>query len=172
MKKILLLCGVLASLITGSLPAFAATATHDFNSQVSLTSKCQVKTGTGTTLAFGTYTAFQSAALDATVLDIVFECTRDFSAVPNVEFNTGTDMTSSAAGSTATGVGVVAGLQYTLSVAAGALTAGTDASTSSTGTPDEYKFAVSGSIAGGQAGSCTTASCANATQARTLTITY
>lgn len=157
----------------GSPAALAATSSQNFNAQVTLTSQCRVKTGTGTTLNFGTYTSFQTAANTAPALNIEFECTRGFSAVPMVAFDaSGADKTSSASAATATGAGVVSGLQYTLSVAAGVVTAGTAASTSSIGTPDTYLFAVTGSMPAGQAGSCTSASCDSQTQQRTLTITY
>lgn len=156
----------------GSPAALAATSTHDFNAQVTLTSKCSVKAKTGTTLDFGTYKSFQTTANTATALKIEFECTRKYGSIPTVEFDVGTDKTSSASAAKATGSGVVSGLQYTLSVAAGVLTAGTDASTSSIGTPDTYMFSVTGSMPADQAGSCASASCASQMQARTLTITY
>jgi hypothetical protein len=153
-----------------SQPATAATVSADFNASVTLTSVCRVKTGSNNlTLSFGTYTAFQVAAQPATGIDIDFECTRGFGAAPTVAFDTGTDRISSTAGATATGAGVVSGLNYTMAVAAGVNTAGTAASTASIGTADTYRFAVSGSMPAGQAGTKTTGI---QTQARQLTITY
>lgn len=164
--RVLLLCA------TGLLgqQALAATNSANFNASVTLTSVCRVKTGSDNqTLSFGTYTAFQSGAQNATGINIDFECTRGFAAAPTVAFDTGTDMTSSAAAATATGEGVVAGLNYTLAVAAGVNTAGTAATTSSIGTADTYRYAVSGSMPAGQAG---TNSTGVQTQARQLIITY
>ncbi len=165
-SRLLLLCtaGLMGA------PAMAANVSADFNASVTLTSVCRVKTGfDNLTLDFGTYTAFQAAAQPATGIDIDFECTRGFGAAPTVAFDTGTDRTSSAAGSTATGAGVVSGLNYTMAVAAGVNTAGTAATTASIGTPDTYRFAVSGSMPSGQAGTNTTGV---QTQGRQLTITY
>ncbi len=164
--QVLLLC---ATGLMGQ-QALAATVSADFNASVTLTSVCRVKTGfNNLTLDFGTYTAFQASAQTATAIDIDFECTRGFGAAPTVAFDTGTDRTSSAAGATATGAGVVSGLNYTMAVAAGTNTAGTAATTSSIGTPDTYRFAVSGSMPSGQAGTKTTGV---QTQSRQLTITY
>jgi len=165
-SRLLLVC---AAGLMGQ-PAMAATVSADFNASVTLTSVCRVKSGfNNLTLDFGTYTAFQVSAQPATGIDIDFECTRGFGAAPTVEFDTGTDRTSSAAGATATGAGVVSGLNYTMAVAAGVNTAGTAATTASIGTPDTYRFAVSGSMPSGQAGTSTTGV---QTQSRQLTITY
>jgi len=149
--------------------AYSATVSANFTTSVTLTSKCRVKSGSDNqTLSFGTYEGFSGSAVSATSINIDFECTRGFGAAPTVVFDTGTDKTSSAAGSTATGEGVAAGLRYTLAVTAGALTAGTAATTADIGTPDTYRYTVSGSMPAGQAGTAGVAS----TQARTLTITY
>lgn len=164
--RVLLLC---ATGLVGQ-QALAANVSATFNASVTLTSVCRVKTGSDNqTLSFGTYSAFQSGTQNATGINIDFECTRGFAAAPTVAFDTGTDMTSTAAAATATGEGVVAGLRYTLAVAAGALTAGSAATTSSIGTADTYRYAVSGAMAGGQAGTHGTGV---QTQARQLIITY
>jgi len=153
-----------------SQPATAANVSADFNASVTLTSVCRVKAGqSNLTLNFGTYTAFQASAQTATGLNIDFECTRGFGGAPTVAFDTGTDRTSSAAGTSASGAGVVAGLYYTMDVAEGVITAGTAATTSGGGTPDTYRFAVTGSMAAGQAG---TNSSGAQSQSRQLTITY
>lgn len=165
-SRVLILCAT----VMASQQALAANVSADFNASVTLTSVCRVKTGfDNLTLDFGTYTAFQTGAQTATGIDIDFECTRGFAAAPTVEFDTGTDRTSSAAAATATGAGVVAGLNYTMAVAAGANTPGTAATTASIGTPDTYRFAVSGSMPAGQTG---TDSAGVQTQSRQLTITY
>lgn len=164
--RVLLLCfaGMLGQ------HALAATVNANFNASVTLTSVCRVKTGfDNLTLSFGTYAAFQATPNAATGINIDFECTRGFAAAPTVAFDTGTDKTSSAAGATATGAGVVSGLNYTLAVAAGANTAGTAATTAGIGTPDTYRYAVSGSMPAGQAG---TDNSGVMTQARQLIITY
>jgi hypothetical protein len=164
--RVLLLCAV--GLVGQQ--ALAANVSATFNASVTLTSVCRVKTGSDNqTLSFGTYTAFQGGAQNAAGINIDFECTRGFAAAPTVAFDTGTDMTSTAAAATATGEGVVAGLRYTLAVAAGAITAGSAATTSSTGTADTYRYAVSGAMPAGQAG---THNPGLLTQVRQLIITY
>ncbi|WP_382322635.1 hypothetical protein ACFJGX_03970 [Hydrogenophaga sp. UC242_50] len=164
--RVLLLCAV--GLVGQQ--ALAANVSATFNASVTLTSVCRVKTGSDNqTLNFGTYTAFQGGAQNAAGINIDFECTRGFAAAPTVAFDTGTDMTSTAAAATATGEGVVAGLRYTLAVAAGAITAGSAATTSSIGTADTYRYAVSGAMPPGQAG---THNPGLQTQARQLIITY
>ena len=145
----------------------AAVISHTFNAQVTLISQCRIKTGASTLLDFGSYTAFQTSDQNAT-LNVDFECTRGFSAAPQVEFDSGADKTTSATGSTATGEGVIAGLKYSLSVSAGTKTAGNPATTSSIGTPDVYRYIVNGSITALQAGDTSSPS----TQVRNLKITY
>jgi ABC-type thiamine transport system substrate-binding protein len=164
--RVLLLCTV--GLVGQQ--ALAATVSATFNASVTLNSVCRVKTGSDNqTLTFGTYDAFQGTPKAATSINIDFECTRGFAAAPTVAFDTGTNMTSTASAATATGAGVVAGLNYTLAVAAGVNTPGTAATTTGIGTPDTYRYAVSGSMPAGQAG---TNSTGVQTQVRLLTITY
>ena len=164
MALVLCSCGLIGQ------QAHAANVSADFNASVTLTSVCRVKTGfNNLTLDFGTYTAFQASPQAATNINIDFECTRGFGSAPTVEFDTGVDRTSSAPAATATGAGVVSGLNYTLAVTAGANTAGTAATPVSIGTPDTYRYTVSGSMPAGQAG---TSSSGVQTQARMLTVTY
>lgn len=172
MKK-LLVVSVMGMAGLASFNAQAVDVSADFTASVTLTSVCRVKTGSNAqTLDFGSYTAF-GAQVNATAINIDFECTRGYGAAPTVRFDTGTDKTSSAAGATATGAGVVAGLNYTLAVTAGANTAGTAATTASIGTPDTYRYTVSGSMPAGQAGTgISLAANPVATQARQLIITY
>lgn len=168
--KVSLRALMLCALGLAAQQAFAATTSANFNASVTLTSACQIKTGSNSqTLNFGTYTAFQTTAGTATPIDIEFECTRGFAAAPTVAFDTGTDKDSTSTGATATGAGVVSGLRYTLAVAAGVKTTGTAASTTSIGTADAYRYQVSGSMPLGQAG---TSSTGVQTQARQLIITY
>ena len=151
-----------------------STVGADFNVSVSLTSKCRVDTATPystQTLNFGTYEAFAGASTPAPSANVTFECTRGMAA-PTVAFDTGTDKTSTLTHTTATGEGVVAGLRYTLAVAAGSRTAGnvaTAGAPGSNGSADIWTYAVSGAMPTGQAG---TASVGVQTQARQLIITY
>jgi hypothetical protein len=147
--------------------ALAATANANFDVTVALTTQCRVASGSATALGFGTYTAFQGTALAATPATITFECTRGLAA-PTIAFNSGVDMTTSAAGATATGEGVVGGLRYTLAVGAATVTAGTAATTTAIGTAATYAHSITGSIPANQAGT----SGAATTQARSLVITY
>lgn len=169
MKKIISIVAMGAVSALFSQSGVAATTSANFTTSVTLTSKCRVKTGSDNqTLSFGNYEAFSAATVNATSIHIDFECTRGFNAAPNVEFDTGADKTSSAAGATATGEGVIAGLRYTMSVTAGARTTGTAATTADIGTPDTYRYTISGAMEANQAGT----SSALGTQARVLTITY
>lgn len=155
-----------AALALISASSFAGSATSNFDVSVTLTSKCQVKTAS-TGMAF-TYTAFQTGAATANT-SVVFECTRGFGTPPTVVLDTATDASSAAAGQGTTGAGVVGGLQYTLTVAAGSKsTTGSAATTSSIGSADEYTYSISGSMAAGQAGDSSKAT----TQTRTLTLAY
>jgi spore coat protein U-like protein len=171
MKKIALAAAITAALAS-SFSAQAATETGNFNVSVTLTSVCKLKTTTAPTLSFGTYVAFQTTALpNSTGVDIEFECTRGYTAAPTVSLDTGTDKAAGATGPTTSGEGVVAGLNYTLAVAAGAKAAGLAATVGapgSIGTADVYKYTITGNIPANQAGDSSKAT----TQARVLTITY
>lgn len=166
-----LLTLALVSVVT--LPAQAATVSGAFDVSVTLTSKCEVTNSSAPTLSF-TYGAFSTDPVPSIApIALTFRCTRGIPA-PTVAFDTGTDKTSSAAGLTATGEGVVSGLRYTLAVAANTGTAGTDATTSSSGTAKTLSYSVTGSMPADQAGTCADASgtCSNVVQARTLIVTY
>jgi hypothetical protein len=172
MKKIALIA---ALGLMGMGSAMAQTAVPaDFNVTVTLTSKCRVDTATPYTLQtlnFGTYDAFGGASIAAPSVNVTFECTRGMSA-PTVAFDTGTDKTSTATAATASGEGVVSGLRYTLSAAAGARSAGNAATAGapgSNGSADIWTYAVTGAMPAGQAG---TTSTGVQTQARQLIITY
>ena len=164
MKRLALLASLAAFAAS---PAFAAGAANsNFDVNVTLTSVCQVKTAS-TGMNFS-YTAFQSGASTAST-SVIFECTRGFTNPPTVVLDTGTDKTSAAAGQGTTGAGVVGGLQYTLTVAAGSkTTTGSAATTGGIGSADQYTYGISGSMASGQAGD----SAAATTQVRTLTLAY
>ena len=143
--------------------AEAATVNNNFTVSVTLASRC-VATNSGTaTLDFGTYTAFQgSAQTPAAPVSLTFDCTRGLAPV-SVAFDT--------VNGTSAGVGVLAGLQYSLSASAASIVAGTAASTSSIGTADGVTYSINGSMPANQAGTCGTASCA-ASHTRTLVVTY
>ncbi len=145
----------------------AANIGAGFNVTVALTSVCRVASGAPTALAFPAYTAF-GATVNAAATDFTFECTRGYALAPTIAFDSGTDATTSAAGTTATGAGVVAGLNYTMAVGAAVVTAGAAATTSGIGGATTYKYSVTGNIPASQAGDTSL----TASQARTLTITY
>lgn len=143
--------------------AQAATTSNNFNVTVTLTSQCAATNSGGTTVAFGTYVAFQAAAQPATGVNLTFQCTRGFSPT-SVAFDT--------VNGTAAGVGVITGLQYTLTAAGPTSVAGTAASTATIGTGDVKTYAISGTMPPLQAGDCATTSCTPAAVVRTLIVTF
>ena len=154
MKKLALTaCLVLAGLIAS--PALAATTDNNFNVTVNLTSACLVNTA-ATALNFGAYTAFGSAATPAPTTSITFKCTRGLT-ISGVAFDTGA------------GAGVVAGLNYGMTVGTVANAAGTAATAAVAGTADVLTYVVTGSMLAGQAGAGAGGA---ASSARVLTITY
>jgi spore coat protein U-like protein len=167
MKNILKLAVAgLTSLVVAIPSVQAATVAGNFNVTVTLTSLCTVA-AIGD-LAFGTYTAFQGTVLTATPVTATLTCTRGLTGV-TANFDTGTNASDAGAGVNASGAGVVAGLYYTVVATAGAVTAGTAATTGSIGTADSRSYTISGNMPSRQAG---TASTGVQTQVRTLTITY
>ena len=160
-RALAIAAGFLAVSSGASAQSLLSTANVDVS--VTLTSQCKWATSAPASMAvnFGTYTAFQVAAkTPAAPQTFAVQCTRNFGTSPTVTWDT--------AGGTAAGVGVVAGLQYALSVSAGAPTAGTAASTSTIGTPDAITYTLSGSMPAGQAGDASL----GATATRTLTMTF
>jgi hypothetical protein len=143
--------------------AQAATTSNNFNVTVTLTSQCAATNSGTTTVAFGTYTAFQAAAQPGSAVNLTFQCTRGFSPI-SVAFDV--------VNGTAAGVGVIQGLQYTLTAAAPTTAAGTAATTGTIGTGDIKTYAVSGTMPAAQAGTCATASCGPTTIVRTLIVTF
>jgi spore coat protein U-like protein len=144
--------------------AQAATTPNSFNVSTTLTSQCAATNSGTTTVDFGTYVAFQIAPQASTSVNLQFQCTRGF-APTSVAFDV------SATG-TAAGVGVLAGLQYTLSAGVPGNVPGTPATTATIGTGDAVTYAVSGTMPGGQAGTCATASCGPTSIVRTLIVTF
>ena len=160
----LLSTAALALLFAAYAPmASAFDATSSVSVKVNLTSRCQVRGTTVPVVDFGTYPAFSAADVAATPTTVTFECTRGFGAAPTVAWDVGTD-------ATADGLGVIAGLQYTLSAAPGTRAAGSAATTASIGTADTVPFTLSGTMpklqAGEGAGGAATA------VTRTLTVTF
>jgi hypothetical protein len=170
MNKILklALAGVL-SLVVAIPTVQAATVSGNFNVTVSLTSVCTVAS-IGPTLAFGTYTAFQPAALIATPTAASLTCTRGLTGV-TAAFDTSVGIGSTGAGpsTNAVGAGVIAGLNYNILATPGTPTAGAAATAGGIGTADTVPYVISGDMPLGQAG---TAIAGLQTQVRTLTITY
>jgi hypothetical protein len=155
MKKIALIA---AMGLMGMGSAMAqATATAGFTVSVTLDSKCIVKAGSnGQTLSFGTYEALGTGADNTASFNVVYQCTRGL-ASPSASFDGGT------------GLGVVAGLQYTLATGTVSQTsAGTNATTSSLGTAAEWTIPVTGTMPAGQAGT----SGAATTAGRTMTLSF
>lgn len=174
MKKFLISTVAAATLLAGMVPStFAATVDSNFNVSVTLTAVCTATNTASTTVDFGTYTAFQTAAKTATA-DLTFSCTRGLTA-PTFSFdNAGGDRTATGA----VGYGVLAGLNYSLAAASQPTTAGTAATAASAGvgTADVRTVRVTGTMAADQAGTCTgtatTCAATPATHLRTLTVTY
>jgi hypothetical protein len=161
---------IAVALFAGMVPAAQAATSgpHSFNVTVTLTSACTLPAAI-TPLAFGTYTAFQGAALVATPTAATFSCTRGLTGI-TANFDTAAPgSTAAAPAATAVGAGVIQGLQYGITATPGTVTAGTAASASSIGTADTRVFDIAGIMAANQAGDPTV----NASpQARTLTLTF
>ncbi len=143
--------------------AQAGTTNNNFNVSTSLSSQCSATNSGSTTVDFATYTAFQVAPQTSTSVNLQFQCTRGFAPV-STAFDT--------VNGTAAGVGVLVGLQYTLTAGSASIVAGTAATTATIGTGDAVTYAVSGSMPAGQAGACATATCGPTSHVRTLIVTF
>src|SRR5476651_384916 len=126
LKRVLAAAAVAAAFATVP-TAQAATTPNNFNVSTTLTSQCAATNSGTTTVDFGTYVAFQGTAQASTSVNLQFQCTRGF-APTSVAFDT--------VNGTAAGVGVLAGLQYTLSAGAPGTVAGSPATVTSIGTGD------------------------------------
>ena len=122
--------------------SLGAGATSSFNVAIYQPAICNITKAPGD-VAF-TYTAFRATAATASTTFGV-TCTN------GLPYNMALDATS----------GVVSGLQYTVSLSA----------PSGAGTGSQQNYTVNGSMAAGQAGTCTTPTCSG-TDVRTLTISY
>jgi hypothetical protein len=152
MKNIYVLTAALA-LATFTMSSFALD--QSVNVGATLTSVCKAQTPGAVALSF-VYPAFSAAPVPATPVNVTFECTRGFGQAPVVSFNGGS------------GVGVVAGLQYTMAATNTGGSVGAAATTTSIGAPTTYIYTITGTMPDGQAGDAA----ASATDARTMTITY
>lgn len=168
MKKLLLTSLAAAALSLVSLSASAAIATGNFTVSVQLAAKCEV-TVDNPTVDFGTYTSFQTGAATGTATGpITLRCTRGLAA-PALTFD--------APGAS---VGLIAGLNYTLSSGGAVSVNGAAATgTAGSGSATTHSYTLSGNMPAGQAGQCATAgSAASAcdaaavTATRTVTLTY
>jgi hypothetical protein len=169
MKRFLISAVAAATLAAALVPAaHAVDVPAAFTVSVDLTSKCEVQSQDTATLAF-TYAAFAgSAATQTAPINVVFKCTRNLAA-PTAKFDDdGSTKSSSVTGASPTGVGLVAGLRYTITATRGAEVAGDAADLTGVGSASTIAYQITGSIAGGQAGD----SGALATQARTLYLVY
>jgi hypothetical protein len=162
MKKLLL-----ASLALVAISAQAGTTATMFDVTATTTATCVAGVAPSTpAVAFGAYPAFSASAVASlSGFTATVDCTRSMTSAPVASFDAfaGTKL--------ATGQGIVAGLNYSLTATAAAVVPGAEPTATAgahNGTPDTYGFTVSGSIPAGQAGSAT----ASGTQARTLTITF
>lgn len=143
----------------GSTASAQTLPTVDVNVNVNLTSQCRWNGGTtpGALAVDFTYTAFQAGPVASTTSPTVtVECTRNHAPAPIIDWDGSTNL------------GVVGGLQYSLSVTAGTTTGGTAATTATIGSGDTTVYTIDGSMPGGQAGDSTAA----ATDARVLTISF
>jgi spore coat protein U-like protein len=172
MKKLLFAAVVSASVFSATIPSATAAGVANFNVTATLTSACKF-TSTGT-LAFGAVTAF-GALVNATPMNIVFECTRGLTGI-TADFDDdagATKTTDNTDTANPAGTGLLSnGLYYTISTSGGGTAgAGTPADGSGIGAGGALTFLVNGTIPS-QAGTCTTGTCAGGTQARTLTLNY
>jgi hypothetical protein len=145
MKKILLpLVSALALGLAASAGAATTVGPQNFNVTVTLTPSCSISQAPND-VAF-TYTSFQGAASTATGGDFKVKCTN------GLAYTLGLDATS----------GAVIGLNYTL----------TPPAASQTGTGADQTFAIGGTMASGQSGTCAGPAACSGTSVRTLTVTY
>lgn len=160
----------------------ASPVTQNFTVTTAFAPTCIAYNSSQPDLSFGTYTAFGVATTPTPSTTISFKCSRTLTP-GNINLDTvSTDSTTSSGALSATAGGVVAGLRYTLAIAAPVKTFTGSAATASTeGSADIYTYTVNGAMAGSQAGCNITSIGANtagdvngcaATQTRTLTVAY
>jgi len=148
-KKFAISAIAAASLFTAATSTQAASVTSTFTVGITLTSLCSVSTPANLTFA---YTAFQIPAATA-------------SSPFTVTCVNGLPFSVAVSGAAVTDDAV--GLAYSLLV--------TPPAGGGTGTGASQAYSIDGTIAGGQAGTCTAASCTNAAATnnlKTITVTY
>lgn len=151
MKKLILVIALGLSAIA-TLPAHAATATSNFDVTINLTSACRITTAPGNLTL--NYTSFGAAPTPATT-PFAVQCTNTLPYTMDI--------------GTATSTMAGVNLDYTLAIRNAGDTA--DISGQQTAGAAATNYLIKASMAGGQQGTCATATC-NATATRTLTITY
>lgn len=158
MKKLLVSSITAATLFaaSASISQAGSIGPTNFNVTATLTSVCTAVAIPD--VAFGTYTAFQAGALNATSSTFALTCTRGLAA-PVLAFDTGS------------GYGVLSGLNYLISASSAVTTTGTAATAAAgaIGSADVHTITIAGTMPALQAG---TASAGVQTAVRTLTITY
>lgn len=129
---------------------------------VSLTSQCKWAAAAPTlAVDFGTYTAF--VGLDAAVTPQTFDlqCTRNFGLAPTVTWDDTVD-------GDADGKGVIAGLQYQLTLTGASTSAGNAATPTTAGTARVVTFSLGGTMPTLQPGDAAAA----ASHTRTVTMSF
>ena len=144
---------IAAALFAGMAPVAQAASSgpHNFDVTVTLTAACTLPAAI-TPLAFGTYTAFQGAALVATPTTATFSCTRGLTGITANFDSAAPDSTADPAATNAVGAGVIQGLQYDILATPQAVVAGTAATASTIGTADTVPFQITGNMPANQAG--------------------
>jgi hypothetical protein len=165
MKRVLTAAAVATAFAIVPNALAATSASNNFNVTTTLTSQCTATNSGSQTVDFGTYIAFQGTAQTGTPVNLLFQCTRNFTPA-SVAFDT--------LAGTAAGVGVITGLQYTLTAASATISSGTAASTApgGIGTGDVRTYAITGTMPAGQAGDCAGGTCTPAAVIRTLIVTF
>jgi len=142
----------------------AGTTNNDFTVKLtSLVSQCSATNSGTTTIDFGTYTAFQASAASGGPVNLTFNCTHNFAPTGAV-FDT--------TNGNATGAGVLVGLQYQLAIGAPSTVAGAAPTLTTGAGADVVTYAITGSMASGQAGQCATSTCGPASHTRTLIVSF
>jgi spore coat protein U-like protein len=157
MKKLLpaLLLGLVA---LSSQSSYSASATANFDVKINLVSACKLDTPTDVEF---TYSSFQVGAATATGGAVKLKCTNTLPFSLQLDQNTVTDS--------------AVALQYTLGLRAASDTGNGTPTLSSAGNGSEQNFVITGTMAGGQAGSCAQATCNNSTSSnkqRVLTVNF
>lgn len=159
MKKILAAAVLASGLATGG-GAQAQSTSSQFNVNITLTSACTLSAISDVAFA---YTSFQAAAASGTGGGFSVSCTNSLPYTFGLQAGTGAATPPGAASISVTDNAVDLSYQLALSAAGG------------TGNGAAQSYSVTGTMAGGQAGTCATASCSNAAatnKRHTLIVNY